>query len=68
MRSCLADIVPLRVLVRSACTCRYKARIPTVLVQMREYLIKNGGLDVVGIFRLAPDADESTFVKQQLVS
>jgi hypothetical protein len=35
---------------------------------MREYLIKNGGLEVVGIFRLAPDADESTFVKQQLVS
>jgi len=44
----------------------YKSRIPAVLIQMKEYLLSHGGLEVEGIFRLAPDADESTFVKQQL--
>jgi hypothetical protein len=44
----------------------YKSRIPTVLVQMKDYLIKNGGLSVEGIFRIAPDSDESMYVKQEL--
>lgn len=44
----------------------YSARIPVVLVQMKDYLLKNGGLEIEGIFRLAPDADESQFVKRQL--
>lgn len=44
----------------------YVSRIPTVLVHMKEYLVQNGGLQVEGVFRLAPDADESVFVKQQL--
>jgi len=44
----------------------YKARIPTVLVQMKDYLVKNGGLLVEGIFRLAPDMEESTMVKKAL--
>jgi len=44
----------------------YHARIPAVLVQMKDYLISHGGLQVEGIFRIAPDADECTFVKRQL--
>lgn len=44
----------------------YNSRIPAVLVQMKDYLISHGGLQVEGIFRIAPDADECTFVKRQL--
>jgi hypothetical protein len=44
----------------------YKSRIPSVLVQMRDYLFENGGADQEGIFRLAPDASESTYIKQQI--
>ena len=44
----------------------YDSRIPAVLVQMRDYLFANGGLEVEGIFRLAPDADESKLVRKQL--
>lgn len=44
----------------------YDVRLPAILVQMRSYLYDKGGLDVEGIFRLAPDADESGSVKQQL--
>jgi len=44
----------------------YKGRIPSVLVQMKEYLVSHGGLEVEGIFRLAPDADESSYVKRQI--
>lgn len=44
----------------------YASRIPIILQQMKEYLVAHGGLAVEGIFRIAPDADESTFVKQQL--
>ncbi len=33
---------------------------------MRKYLFANGGLQQEGIFRLAPDGDESSYVKQQL--
>eukprot|EP01006_Ploeotia_vitrea_P026259 TRINITY_DN59233_c0_g1_i2.p1 TRINITY_DN59233_c0_g1~~TRINITY_DN59233_c0_g1_i2.p1 ORF type:complete len:452 (-),score=212.26 TRINITY_DN59233_c0_g1_i2:846-2201(-) len=44
----------------------YTDRIPNVLLLMKDYLVANGGLEVEGIFRLAPDADEANFVKSQL--
>eukprot|EP01083_Nonionella_stella_P121944 366570_1 len=44
----------------------YHSRIPSVLVQMKEYLIAHGGLNVVGIFRLAPDKFAANDVKKQL--
>lgn len=44
----------------------YKSRIPVVLGLMKEYLIENGGLEVRGIFRLAPDAAECQRVKDEL--
>jgi len=46
----------------------YNAPIPTVLLKMRQFLVDHGGLDVKGIFRLAPDAEECAFVKKQLNS
>jgi hypothetical protein len=44
----------------------YPTRIPRVIIMMREYLINNGGLNTVGIFRLAPDAEENAIVKRLL--
>jgi hypothetical protein len=44
----------------------YARRIPQVLVQMRNFLATNGGLESEGIFRLAPDQEECAFVKKQL--
>mmetsp|Transcript_21586 Transcript_21586/g.52845 ORF Transcript_21586/g.52845 Transcript_21586/m.52845 type:complete len:501 (-) Transcript_21586:350-1852(-) len=46
----------------------YKSRIPHVLIQMKEYLFNNGGLQSEGIFRLAPDQEECSRVKKQLDS
>lgn len=46
----------------------YSARIPAVLEMMKQYLIENGGLEIEGIFRLAPDKDECQEVKQQINS
>ena len=44
----------------------YSARIPTVLIQLRAYLIQMGGLAVEGIFRLACDGEEAVLVKKAL--
>jgi hypothetical protein len=46
----------------------YNAPIPTVLLKMQQYLVEHDGLDVKGIFRLAPDAEECASVKKQLNS
>ncbi|KAL6080091.1 Rho GTPase-activating protein gacA, variant 2 [Balamuthia mandrillaris] len=40
--------------------------VPTVLVQMKDYLLANGGLKQEGIFRLAPDEIETLKCKKQL--
>lgn len=42
----------------------YNAKIPLHLVQMKSRLKKLGGLEVTGIFRLAPDAGESNRIKE----
>ena len=44
----------------------YPARIPSVLVQLRAYLVQQGGLRVEGIFRVACDGDEVVQVKRAL--
>ena len=59
--------VPLAALPRTSVRA-YEGRIPAVLVMMRKYLIKHGGLDVVGIFRLAPEKDECDQVKKEINS
>jgi hypothetical protein len=42
------------------------SRVPQVLLLMEEHLISMGGLDQVGIFRLAPDEYECAQVKKEL--
>ena len=37
-----------------------------MLEMLKNYLVKNGGLDIVGIFRLAPDKDDCNWAKQQI--
>jgi len=44
----------------------YEERIPAVLEMLKNYLLKNGGVDIVGIFRLAPDKDDCNWAKQQI--
>ncbi|GMI20528.1 hypothetical protein TrCOL_g3802 [Triparma columacea] len=44
----------------------YEERIPAVLEMMKKYLIEHEGIDVVGIFRLAPDKDDCLWAKQQI--
>ncbi|GMH82317.1 hypothetical protein TrST_g12547 [Triparma strigata] len=44
----------------------YEERVPAVLEMLKNYLVKNGGLDIVGIFRLAPDKDDCNWAKQQI--
>lgn len=44
----------------------YKSRIPKIVVDLKKYLIENGGQEVKGIFRLAPDQGESASVKAAL--
>ena len=59
--------VPLAALPRTSVRA-YEGRIPAVLVMMRKYLVKHGGMDVVGIFRLAPEKDECDRVKKEINS
>ena len=33
---------------------------------LKNYMLKNGGIDIVGIFRLAPDKDDCNWAKQQI--
>lgn len=42
----------------------YRSRIPIVLIQMRDYLIQHNAYEVEGLFRIAPDASESSYAKQ----
>ncbi|EQC40877.1 hypothetical protein, variant [Saprolegnia diclina VS20] len=44
----------------------YDAKIPAVLQMMREYLVQNGGLETEGIFRLAPDKEACSAVKDAM--
>jgi hypothetical protein len=44
----------------------YKERIPAILVALREELIKNNGLLVEGIFRVAPSKDDQEACKAQM--
>jgi len=44
----------------------YEGKIPTVLVTMKTYFDKNEGAQADGIFRLAPDGEQCSFVKDQL--
>jgi len=44
----------------------YDAKIPLLLVQLKQRLIDLEGLQEVGIFRLAPDASESNKVKKMI--
>jgi hypothetical protein len=46
--------------------CGYKSKIPQVLVRMKDYLFEHGGLEMEGVFRIAPDAEEGAYVKQQM--
>ncbi|GMI62255.1 hypothetical protein ScalyP_jg158 [Parmales sp. scaly parma] len=43
-----------------------KNTIPSILVFIKKYLMNNGGKDVVGIFRLAPNKDDCNWTKKQL--
>jgi hypothetical protein len=44
----------------------YVERIPSVLLMMERFLKKHNGRDQVGIFRLAPDAEDCAWVKKQI--
>ena len=44
----------------------YAERVPAVLVMMADYLRSNGGLDVPGIFRLAPEGGEKDTAKAEI--
>ncbi len=44
----------------------YEEKIPAVLEMMKTHLLKDNGLKVVGIFRLAPDKDDCNWAKQQI--
>ena len=44
----------------------YAERIPALLVMMRRELEKGHGRDQVGIFRLAPDADDCKTAKEEM--
>ena len=44
----------------------YEERVPAVLEMLKNYLMLHGGLDIVGIFRLAPDKDDCNWAKQQI--
>lgn len=47
-------------------TPAYKSRIPSVLVQMLDYLRKENAFDLEGIFRVAADSEEMSFVKNSI--
>lgn len=44
----------------------YQARIPQILVKLKDFLKAKGGLDSIGIFRLQPDGKEFPVVKRAL--
>jgi hypothetical protein len=44
----------------------YVSRIPSVLLQMRDYLRKENAFQIEGLFRIAADSDECVFVKKAL--
>ena len=44
----------------------YECPIPTALLKMKNYMYENGGLNLEGIFRLAPDQKEMRVVKEQV--
>mmetsp|Transcript_19711 Transcript_19711/g.23453 ORF Transcript_19711/g.23453 Transcript_19711/m.23453 type:complete len:429 (-) Transcript_19711:297-1583(-) len=44
----------------------YVERIPSVLLMMERFLKAHNGRDQVGIFRLAPDAEDCAFAKKQI--
>lgn len=44
----------------------YVSKIPAILQQLRVFLVENGGLDQIGIFRLAPDQKLCEIVKNEL--
>lgn len=44
----------------------YEAKIPAVLQMMKEYLLANNGTTLEGIFRLAPDKDQCSAVKEAI--
>jgi hypothetical protein len=46
----------------------YDERIPSVLLMMQRLLVAKNGRDQVGIFRLAPDAEDCKFAKAQINS
>lgn len=52
--------------VRAVEITGYERPIPSVLVQMESYLVTHGGMDVEGIFRLAPNSEECALIKRQL--
>lgn len=44
----------------------YDSKIPAVLVMMRDEMIKNGGLETEGIFRLAPERAACALAKKHI--
>lgn len=44
----------------------YQAEIPKVLITMKDYFLKHDGLETEGVFRIAPDGEESDYVKDLL--
>ncbi|RHY62711.1 hypothetical protein DYB38_002626 [Aphanomyces astaci] len=44
----------------------YDSKIPAVLQMMKEYLVLHGGLETEGIFRLAPDKEQCSRVKDAI--
>ncbi|CAK4717591.1 hypothetical protein LEN26_015488 [Aphanomyces euteiches] len=44
----------------------YETKIPAVLQMMKEYLALHGGLETEGVFRLAPDKEECSLVKEAI--
>lgn len=51
---------------RKAPDGNYLEPIPTVLLVMKEHLLRLNALSVIGIFRLAPDKDACSLAKQQI--
>lgn len=46
----------------------YASGIPAILCEMKEFLLANGALTQVGVFRLAPNQSEVSVVREQLES
>lgn len=54
--------------VETASLPEYRGRIPRILIFLKDEMIKYNGLNTVGIFRLAPDAEECAFTKKEINS